>query len=243
MCVVGTGNSEPALCLGAANAHRQRPPLQIGTMASVSATGYSTAKPIGNRSEAVSMFGVFLLWHLWSNNNPQRKGYQCFLETHDRVCNLSPSTASKLLHTQDDMHPHSRNDIPNRKHNSLFLWSPCTLKISLFQRRLISFALSVLVEEITERVGGRSTLVSEDPSAQSWIVNRRGLGEILRLTAGKCWQNRHFFYNVPKASSPHASLGYIPTHHPSLQSCFPLSHPLRPAGKLSAPGFEPRGLS
>lgn len=42
----------------------------------------------------------------------------------------------------------------------------------------MSLALLVLVEEITERVGGRSSLVSEDPWAQSWIVNRSGLGEI-----------------------------------------------------------------
>lgn len=100
----------------------------------------------------------FLPWHLWSKNNPRRKGYQCFLETHDRVCNLSPSTASRLLHTQDYTHPHNGNDIPNHKHNYLLLWSPCTLKIWLFQRRQISYALFVLAEDITERVGGGSPL-------------------------------------------------------------------------------------
>lgn len=95
------------------------PLLQTGVVSSVSATGYPRAKPTGNRSEAVSMIGVFLPWHLWSNNNPQRKGYQCFLETHDRVYNLSLSTASKLLHTQDYTQPQNWNDIPNHKHNSV----------------------------------------------------------------------------------------------------------------------------
>lgn len=156
LCVVDNGNWASIMfgCHQSSQAEASGPPLQTGVVSNVSAARYPSAKPTGNRSEAVSMVGVFLLWYLWSNNNPKRKGYQCFLETHDRVDDLSPSTTGKLLHTQDYMHPHNRKDIPNHKHNSLFLWSPRTLKISLFPRWQI----------ITGGRVGRSLLMSKGPT-------------------------------------------------------------------------------
>lgn len=72
-------------CHARAHGRAVRPLLQTCTVSSVSATGYPRATPAGSEPESISVVGVFLLWHLWSNNNPQKKGYQCFLETQQFV--------------------------------------------------------------------------------------------------------------------------------------------------------------